>query len=189
MISLDFIVSFTNISISSMPEILCSMTYILLVRPASQTPVCIPETFISRFPIVSVLFIERIFTFKSWTVLLIFIYCLCFHRCKGISHFLFKNFYYVLKVYFKVFLYFSMPYYLDKGLWLSQTLCILLFKVFQPGWSGVTGLHTMLSLYMGAGDSNAGPHACRANALTHWATSQPLQPPAFHRQHCWCRAC
>jgi hypothetical protein len=56
--------SLTGVSISTMPEILSSIFYILLVMLVSVAPVDLPRFSISRFPIVCVFFISSIFVFR-----------------------------------------------------------------------------------------------------------------------------
>lgn len=111
---LDLTFSLTDVSISSItfstPEILASISCILLVMFLPIVPVHTPRFSISRIPSVYVFFIAFISTFRSWTVLfisftsLIVIFLYVF---KGFSAFLLKGLYHLYKIGFKViFLYF-----------------------------------------------------------------------------------
>lgn len=65
--------SLTGVSISTMPEILSSISYILFVMLVSVAPVHLPTFSISRFPSVCVFFIFFYFCFQVFNVFIHFL--------------------------------------------------------------------------------------------------------------------
>lgn len=80
---------------SSMPEVLSSMSYSLLVRPASEVFVWHSKIFTSCFVSVSIFFSDFVSTFMPWTVFIIpfnsLLLCVLMIFVKGFIHILLRS--------------------------------------------------------------------------------------------------